>query len=519
MNNQVISHILSKLHPYTWAVLWSCVLLGAMAWYYSFNSFLIPFTVVVYGLLCSIAWYAPATTLLANILIIPLFERWHTLLPFVIGSSVVKIYPFDMVIILTLGTVLIRIVVSGKAFFLLQQFVSQWHQRPKAMHAIDTAILIWIGYGIAHALYSWAWGQNLFDILSTTKNYFFYPVVYFIMSWLFLQSKNAKKIRILFVDGFAVVSLLCLVFPLIGIIQGQGVWSEFTPLSTAGTRLIAATHSFFLAGAFLLSFFSWFHKIITNTSLHLLYANPLVTGIFAVTLLIGLYRNVWISVAIAVIAVLLLSTATRIQVLHIIKKYGIILLFSSVIMVLSLWYIDYLTQGGIQSFLGSIPLWQEIRARIVTMFSFSSSLEWDESASWRLAVWYGALKQWTLGGAIPFPLNTLFGEGSGAIIRFVFKDFAQELPIAGIHNDWLAKLVQLGLVGIVLFVMILREIWHALRKSIDTSPTIVWGMSFLVMGGVVAFFGTFFDTNIFSIWWWAVIALVTTASQHELAYE
>jgi O-antigen ligase len=461
---------------------WTWILLGSMG-VFLFMSVVVGqiFSLYLAALfLSAIAIFIyPQSGIIAIFLFTMWFERFFTLQELVIDIHSYKLYPLDFLLIFSIFSVLIHL------------YAKKIHWK---WHAFDWPILIFGGVVTAAFLRSLVSHSQFSLAFSTYKNYFLYAIVYFLVSVLFTTKKEWK----FFMKWFAVGGVGLLFFLAYGLLSGSGLWSEFTPLSTYGSRLIAGTHIFYFVmfAFYLLAHHLWQERGYTEWK----QVNYLLLLLSAVALVVSLVRHLWIAVAaIFVLWVFFLPKSKRYQLLH---------LAGYVVGSVFIFFIVYLWLHGL--ILGELPKWIAEQQYIVTqrLNIFSILQGHDTSFGWRTAMWSGALQTWWQ--------QPLFGVGIGNVFSGFYEFTSFEIPVRDLHNNYLGMLLQLGILGVssvvYWFFHILRQLstlWKKMRgeDAFETRMLFTWG-SIIVLFMIVFSISVYWDINLFIIWWWLALAAI-----------
>lgn len=400
-----------------------------------------------------------------------IFERWFGLSPLVFGGSAIKIYPLDIVLILTTFSIILRL--SPKDVSISKKVITP-------IIAFFLAVVIWSGLSVS-------WGGDPALVGSLVKNILFYSLMFFLVV-LFVRDKKAWQ-RIL--TTVMICGVMIIGFIVYGILSGQGLWSSYTPLSTAGSRMLAATHAFFLIlPIFLITNLYVFKKRVFGQW------DLLMLFIWLIGIIASLLRNIWLGIAVGFgLTLFLLPRGKRGRFVAIILKVSAL----AVITVFVLAWASYLATAD-SSLID--PYVKAIQERVVSLNPFSSQ---DESSIFRLA----ALKEaWQV-----FMDNPLFGIGFGQDIKFEISGNEYQIAVRELHNDFLAFVLQLGLVGFAAFITfifsVLRESLSSIKRSAGLDrPSLIALLAFVVCFLVLSLFGTYWETNFFLIFFWLAYGLI-----------
>ncbi|MBU1166962.1 O-antigen ligase family protein [Patescibacteria group bacterium] len=416
--------------------------------------------------------------LLVLIFMTMVFERFFTLAPLEFFDAVYKIYPLDFVVIF-----------SAVSFF-LKEIVG--NKRKIKLGYLGIPLLIFGGFCFFSMLYGLATGGEFEKAFSSFKNYFVYAIIYFLVIN-FLRSK-ADLYRLLKV--FLVSSLAVLLFAFIGIIRGEGLWVDITPLSTEGSRLIAPTHAFYLGIAvlFILSLYASGKKVFGRLTLPILVLQ-------GVAILISLSRHLWIALAFAIFFLFLFVKREQKKKLF---KTSLILLFVTVVVLVSVVWLQTLLHSANISI---IPLnyLANFSERFTSIDIFSSD---DPSGMWRVFVWresFEVLSQ-----------NIVTGTGFGKTITFDFYGYPLIVELRSLHNGFLGIAVQMGILGFLSFVAVNVVAWYMFLKNFQkqagTLGAIFMGaFSAYLYFLVCANFGVYFELNLLLIFFWLVLGIFEVA--------
>lgn len=424
--------------------------------------------------LALIIWRVPEAGLHLSILATMIFERWFTLEPLVIGDSSFKLYPLDIVLIITAISVLLRL--NPKKVLFSSQVV--W------------PIVIFLGSVIFWCGLSYRWQGDPALIGSAMKNLVFYTLIFFIVVMLARKEEQWKRIMITILFG----GLMIIGFIGYGLLSGQALWSEYTPLSTIGSRLLASTHAFFLIlPIYLLLVFQASQKRFFGR------IDTLIIFFWLIGLIVSLMRNLWLgwTAGIFLIFLLLEKKQSRKMILTLFK-----ILFLALVSVMIMIWFSYLITAD-DSVIRPFILAIEQRFAALNFMSLT-----DESATFRLAAWNAAFKTF---------LNSPFlGLGFGQSLTFEFQDYENILDVRELHNTYAAMILQMGLLGSSFYFMlifsVLLESFRALKTAtLDKKPYVLALLGFLVMFLIVSFFGTYWETNFFMMFFWLAYGLVIAA--------
>ena len=130
----------------------------------------------------------------------------------------------------------------------------------------------------------------------------------------------------------------------------------------------------------------------------------------------------------------------------------------------------------------------------------------DSSFHWRLTVWKVGFSAWIT--------HPFLGLGLGYRITGLENNWPFDIALREIHNDYLAMLYQMGVVGLIAVLEFIVFLWYNFFRErsylLDNDPLdgrlffSFWSMTILFMIGF--FVSVYWDVNFFVIWWWIAIA-------------
>lgn len=411
------------------------------------------------------------------------FERYFTLLPITLNNVDYKFYPLDFVILFLFLSVISRLL-EGKI---------KWHFKK-----LDWFILVFglaCTYGFVLAI---ARNLNAALAFGTYKNYFLYAILYFLTAAVMRTKDDWKK----FMKFFTVGGVGLFFFLFYGLVSGHGMWSEYTPLSTSGERLIAGTHVFYLMIFFfwLLAFYVWplskdqpKRKVVAILVF-------IAMSLCGVGLVVSLVRHLWVAIAAVLVFWLIFLPSLRRR----IRFFAVVVSVAAASAVLFFAYVNagkiFFKASG-QSFANTGQVLQER-----TDVAYVASGE-DASFRWRLSTWKVGYAAWIT--------HPFFGVGLGYEISGLDNNWPFHVAMREIHNDYLAILFQLGAVGmiallewLVYFIYLFFKNRVVLLASEDPSESRLhfawWSTALMLMAGFTI--SIYWDVNFFNIWWWIGLA-------------
>lgn len=411
------------------------------------------------------------------------FERFFTLQLLELPGLALKLYPLDLLIALGICTV---------AYQLLTK-----HHRI-TLRRFDLPIILFVCLVGVVFLRSFFLETSIDLAFSTLKNYALYAIIYFLAIFTLPKQEDWKELT----RWMLIASVGLFLFLLVGILRGSGIWSEYTPLSTSGVRLIAGTHTFYLTiTLFAVVGISLWDKAKTPL---LRLCNIIVPLLFTAAIIISLVRHLWVAGI-----VLLLIWACVLQKKQRKKLFGFLgrgALALSIVILLS-GGVYWLVAGGLPTQVTEAVIVMRERLDVGSVLRLE-----DSSFGWRVATWQSALQMWRT--------EPIFGIGFGHMVSGAFQDYPFHIPVRDLHNDYMGILLQMGTIGLAFvlywFGTLLVQLYNLWRK-VRTSRNTFWKKHVFLWGNVVLLFmivfsvSIYWDINLFIIWWWLALAGVRFA--------
>lgn len=468
-----------------WPKTWATALLIAFgittAWVLSLLTFgfsLPLFALAMIGVSAAV-FLQPTAGLPFIIIATMMYERWFTLQPIVLGDQTYKLYPLDIVFAATaLG-------------FLFHQAFGK-HKRQLSFTAIDLWLACFIAlcgiYTVASILNASA---DAALTISAFKNYAFYALLF----WLVGITVQTRQDLVLAMRTFFLGGMGVLVFVVIGVLRGQGLWTEYTPLSTEGVRLLAFPHAFFLCLVLIISLVLLVYRLRPQrASLFFMWAQLI--GVLG-----SLMRHLWGSLAmVAFIIWTVLPKVARKNLFQFFAKNAAVLSLLVVLMAFIV-LVFPLSNVALQ-----ISDWiSPYSSRAQSVINSAA----DSSARWRVYAWSAAKES--------FVSHPLVGIGYGQELTVDFDTYRRVVPIRELHNSYLVLLVQMGLVGAIAFAGLMFTACRDLYRA-WAGKGILWPyqLAFASALGIFLFaslWQPYFETNLTGIFFWILLGLVTVSSR------
>jgi len=436
--------------------------------------FSLPLFALAMVTICLAVFFQPSAGLAVMILGTMWFERWFTLQSIVLGDQTYKLYPLDIVMFAT---------VAGFVFH--QAFGKQ--KRALTLGRIDAWIIAFIVACTGYAFISISNASVDASLaISAFKNYAFYAFLF----WLVQVTVQNREDLILAMRTFLVGGIGILFFVLVGFARGEGLWTEYTPLSTEGVRLLAFPHAFYLCLALVISLVLLVYRLRPErASLFIMWGQ--LVGVIG-----SLMRHLWGSLlAVAIILWFVLPRVAKQYLLKFFAKNAAVIAMLVV------------TIGFIVTVFPLSDLSLNIRDITSPLYSRARSLAnsaADSSARWRIFAWRAAQES--------FVANPLFGIGYGQELSIDFETYQRVIPIRDLHNSYLVLLVQMGLLGAIVFVGILwqaaKAFWRAWHgKGLLWPYQLAFASAWLVFL-LASVWQPYFETNLTGIFFWILLGLL-----------
>lgn len=439
------------------------------------------FSPLLYGLflIISLIFILPYPLLGLQLIIFltMIFERWFTLSPLIIEYSAYKLYPLDIIIIVTSLSWLIHQIKNRQ-----NKIIFGWPEKILALFMAVNVIYFIKSF--------WDINADLAIVFSSFKNYAFYPWLYFLVVYSIQSKKQFKNILHLIL----LTAVVLIIFIIIGLFQGEGLWSGYTPLSTAGVRFLAGTHAFYMMIASLIAVSLLAFDRFKNKSF-----SGLIVIVWLAGLAVSLMRHLWLSFffGLAVLLVLI-PLAHKKNLIQSSVKSGIMITALAALILLS---INLFPSENFSQPLNNST--QMIEERLVSLLGSAQ----DTSINWRINFWRVAQKAWLK--------SPLLGLGFGHKLPLELAGWQTFEEIRNIHNSPLAITIQMGLIGLSLFgLFILTGLASGLKESLkneELKPYYFGLFSALVAMLIASLFQPFLETNLTGIFLWIFLGLLRSA--------
>ena len=461
-----MSKINQKIHLETMSAIFIIALVSLLILANFWIGFSLPLYLFVMSLAVLLTLRFPRSGLYATIFLTFVFERFFTLMSIYVGRSEYKLYPLDLLLGAIFFSTLIQLL--GKKIF--------WHWKK-----IDWFVL---GFLIIASLYFLLGAlvfKNEFALaFSSFKYYVFYP---FLIWTTFLLMNDREHFWRL--GKFVLAGAIAIVgFIFYGILTGNGLWSEFTPLSTAGVRILAFTHAFYLSMASIVALVYVSQKKNDASKMLLIVLLIWVVGIVG-----SMMRHLWVALIAAFALIFILAIKKeKVAILKLSAAYAIFAALS----LLFVMYVAFLfPQSTLYRNVGNIT--GVVGGRVTSIANSD-----DQSIAWRSEVWKSTIKQ--------YAKNPVFGIGMGKKVSIEMGKYKDFVEVRNIHNSFLVLLVQLGFFGIGILLSMLYLLVKNAYKKMDAGEEFRMmtqiALGILVLHIVAFMFQPYLETNLLGIFFW-----------------
>jgi hypothetical protein len=456
-----------------------------------FAGFIFWLYLVLVGGSFAITIFYPRSGFYAIVFLTFIWERFFTLAPIIIDRHEYKIYSIDIILIgVILGVVvkLIKLHIINKKNKANREVIALKKRLSvvKKPIALLSVFILLIG---AHFLVDVIiFGANKSVAVSSLKYYTFYPLLYFVTIILFSRKKDIIRLfKFALLAGVIIIG-----FIVFGVLSGGGLWSEFTPMSTSGFRVLAFTHGFYLAMLWL----GVFIFIVKKKSLR----NKLIEKKWLAVLLIwgigilgSMMRHLWLGLGLS-IAIFIILYVKKKDLLNISRQLTYYLPGA----LLGLFLIIYLAIIFPYSTIGTVVIGAKsaVTERVVSF----ANVKQDSSFSWRNLAWREA--------SIRYLDNPIYGLGFGKSLDLESENYHDFVEVRNIHNSWLVLAVQSGAVIFTIFMVFVFNITKTFfRKQQDKEWTEVVVQILIINYFFIALFQPYLETNMLGIFFWILLGV------------
>ena len=470
-----------KLNSEPVLAFWLILLFGGfllLNFWLGFNLY-VYLVVAIFGFLIPIAY--PRAGLYSLTWLTLVFAKFFTLQSLIINQQEYKFYLVDILF----GAILIGLLPR-----LLKGRVKMSFTWPDM-----TLLAFFLLTAVYFVLSVFSWEGSFALAFSSFKNYAFYPLFYFVVLYL-LNDKEKIKTWLKFVVSGAVAIIGFIAY---GLINGKGLWTDITPLSTAGSRILDFDHAFYLCLIFLFGLVYIVYK--KGAATRWMYG---LLPIFLVGIVGSLMRHLWIALAVAVVIIYLsLPKLKKVLCRQLIGSYAVILVM---LMVLAVFLANVLPFSAFSRSYNDAIGQLSLRATSLTNPE-------DTSIAWRTAVWQSVWEK--------YKNNIVGGLGFGQKVFIDMGDYRDYIEVRNAHNSFLAIFVQMGLIGFFIFCLFGLGVFKKLLKYKpirENGQVAKYSLIGIMVFCVAAFlFQPYLEANFFNISFWLALGLARATYEGTLS--
>ncbi len=422
----------------------------------------------------------PRSGLFALVFLTIIFNSFFTLSPIIIDKTEYKLFLPDIIIL-------------GMLLGLFFRYLAKRKEDSKKIKKADGVLGAFIVLNIIYYFVSvYIFNSSAYLSFSSLKNYAFYSLLYFIT---YLLIANREQMNRLLKFYFS-AAVLIVGFILFGIVSGKGLWTEITPLSTDGVRILAFYHGLYITLAFIpVILFAIFQKRKNRLLIFL--------GLFWAVGIVGtLMRHLWIALGLAFILIyFLLKKEQKFSVNKIVAKAALLVCVACILF----FYAALMTpQSRLSETIFEVK--QAIAQRSVSIANAGS----DESFAWRAAVWQSAWEK--------YQENFIFGIGTGQVVSIEIGNYHDFVEVRNMHNSFLTIIMQFGVVGIFLFLYFVYLHFRMLFEADDFRANFyrLAFLSVLVVYLVSFMLQPYLETNLLAMFFWINLGLIRAIDQQKI---
>ena len=469
------------IQPEVISAIFSIVFLTAFIMVNFLAGFVLPLYLLAAGVVFILTVAYPASGLFVLVFLTMIFERFFTLAPLVIGKAEYKIFLPDIIIL-------------GMLLGLFFKYFRKDGKSSRKIQAADIILATFMGLNILYYFLSvYIFNSDAYLSFSSLKNYVFYGLLYFLT---YLAIDNRERLKYFFKFYFT-GAVLILGFVAFGIFNGEGLWTEFTPLSTEGVRILAFPHGLYLSLIFIpILLFGIFRRKRYLFFLELF---------FLVGIIGTMMRHLWVALMLAFGAVYyFLKKEQRTAIRKLIGK----IFFSFAIFGLLFFYLALMSpQSKLNDLFSGVG--QALSQRGISIANANQ----DDSFIWRTIVWKSVWEK--------YQKNLIFGIGTGQVVSIENGTYHAFVEVRNAHNSFLAILVQFGILGFGLFCAFVWMHLAMLIRADDFSYNFykLALFSVLVIYLVAFAFQPYLETNLLSMFFWIGLGLIRSMQKEGKNYE
>lgn len=402
------------------------------------------------------------------------YERFFTLQPIIWDINIYKIYPLDILLIITFIS------------FLIHYFLNKQKEKIKFTR-LEISAFVFFGACIITLIYSLIKNPDQTLIFATLKNYSYLFILFLVILIIKTKEQFQRTINTFLVGGIILIG-----FIIYGLVSGNGLWSEFTP----GTRFLAQTHAYYLMPPIFLGFTA----LLYGKEIYGRILTPIILLIQSTGVIAGLHRHIWLGFAAGLTSIFAFSDKTKRH--KFLKNVLAIILIAIILSVFWLW-INSLLNNPIN--LGSVPYFEKLGQRFQTLYQFRSN-QIEEAAGWRLKAWQE--------GIVLYVKNPILGIGFGKMLNVDYQGYISTVEMRALHNEILALLIQGGIILLIPFIFInyylIKYFQQLYKKVIAEQDSLIALFAFYLATCAGLIFSLYLVANMLGIFYWITLGLIVS---------
>ncbi len=318
---------------------------------------------------------------------------------------------------------------------------------------------------------------------SSFKNYAFYPLIYFAVYLSFTSKASLKQLAYFAFGG----CLMVVYFIAYGIFAGKGLWTDITPLTTSGNRLLDFDHAFYLS----LANIAGISYLVFGRQADWKKAWSWLLPIFLFGVVGSLMRHLWVAGLCSLLFMFALPLVRRRPDAK--KVFANYLVSGAAVVMIILLLVNLFPDLSVSRKMSEVK-----DQTVERIFSLANSQ--DTSFTWRSSVWESAWWQYR---------NNLFsGIGFGRKVFVEMPDYLDYVEVRNVHNSFLAIAVQMGLISFAILAAFLLWQFAGAIKRLKDWPIVNVALASMMLFCFIAFlFQPYLEANFFNIVFWVLLGL------------
>lgn len=476
-----------NIHIETWSAIFIIAFVSTFILANFFIGFSWPIYILSMGVAFTLSVFYPRAGLYAIVFLTMIFERFFTLASIYVGRTEYKLYPIDIIMLAML---------VGLFFYYWRRTKAE-RQNFKLIKN-DWVLIIFIFLNAVYFLASvFVIKSSAYLSFSSFKNYGFYSLLYFVSLWLIQSREDLKRLFSFFMAG----ALAIIGFIIFGIVNGKGLWTQFTPLSTPGVRILAFTHGLYLSLAFVAAIVYLVVKKDRSKKTYLYWILP----VWLIGIAGTMMRHLWISIILALLGVYVFISKEKRKVFR--KLVGSFFLVFLTALIFVFYFMTMTPNSSTTRFA------QNTLSAVEERGSSIANAGADQSFAWRELVWNTAYDD--------FKNNPVLGIGTGKMVYIQTQNYRDFVEIRNIHNSFLSILIQMGLLGFGTLIFFLYKNISSLIKTLRKTHNQFYALAILgtlLVYLIAIMFQPYLETNLLAIFFWIALGLSRNLANHKIEH-